>query len=164
MQDGVDEILNPWNQERPDLDVSPMGVIGQMGRITRYIELSVQQTFAEFGLNIGEFDVMATLRRAGHPYQLSPTALFNSLMISSGAMTNRIDQLEQAGLVKRVPDPSDRRGTLVTLTNKGLTLIDQAVEAHVTSEHQILSVLTPTERETLANLFRKLLSSFEEQQ
>ncbi|WP_392481034.1 MarR family winged helix-turn-helix transcriptional regulator [Nostoc sp. C110] len=159
--DSVDIILAQWQRERPDLDVSPMGVIGRMGRVAKHFEHAIQETFSQFGLNLGEFDVLATLRRSGAPYQLSPTALFNTLMVSSGTMTHRVDQLEQAGLVQRIPDPSDRRGTLITLTEKGFNLIEKAVEAHVANEHRILSVLQPSERELLIVLLRKLLVSFE---
>lgn len=161
MADPVDTILAQWQRERPDLDVSPMGVIGRMGRLVKHLERAIGETFSEFGLTIGEFDVLATLRRAGYPYQLSPTALFNTLMVTSGTMTHRIDQLERAELVKRIPDPSDRRGTLIELTDQGFDRIEKAVEAHVANEHQILSVLKPSEREALTVLLRKLLLSLE---
>ncbi|WP_310485041.1 MarR family transcriptional regulator [Chamaesiphon sp. VAR_48_metabat_403] len=159
--DPVDGILAQWQRERPDLDASPMGVIGRMARLSKHLDRSIQATVSEFDLNLGEFDVLATLRRAGHPYQLSPTDLFNALMVSSGTMTHRIDRLEQAELVKRIPDPTDRRGTSIVLTNKGLSLIDRAVEAHVVNAHHILSALEESEREILAQLLRKLVISFE---
>ncbi|MFB2833253.1 MarR family winged helix-turn-helix transcriptional regulator [Floridanema evergladense] len=106
--DPVDTILAQWQTERPDLDVSPMGIIGRMGRLTKHLERALQAVFSDFDLQGGEFDVLATLRRSSQPYQLSPTMLFNTLMISSGTMTHRIDRLEQAGLVQRIPDPGDR--------------------------------------------------------
>lgn len=160
--DAVDKILLQWQRERPDLDASPMGLLGRMARLAKHLDRSIQFTVSEFGLNPGEFDVLATLRRAGSPYQLSPTELFNSLMVSSGTMTHRIDQLERAEWVKRIPDPDDRRGTLITLTEKGFNLIDQAVEAHVANGQDILSVLKESERETLMRLLRKLLLSLEQ--
>ena len=160
--DPVDAILAQWQRERPDLDVSPMGIIGRMGRLTKYLERALQQTFSDFGLNVGEFDVLATLRRSGQPYQLTPTELFNTLMVSSGTMTHRIDRLERADLVKRMDDPSDRRGTLIQLTDKGFNAIEKAVEAHVANEHRLLSALDEAERKVLAQLLRKLLISFEE--
>lgn len=160
--DPVDKILAQWQRERPDLDVSPMGIIGRMGRLAKYLERAIQETFSEFGLTVGEFDVLAALRRSGKPYRLSPTELFNTLMVSSGTMTHRIDRLEQAELVKRIPDVSDRRGILIELTDKGLNVIEKAVEAHVINEHRVLSVLAESEREILAQLLRKLLLSFEE--
>ena len=160
--DSVDAILAQWQRERPDLDVSPMGIIGRMGRLAKHLERSIQETVSDFGLNGGEFDVLATLRRSGGPYQLSPTELFNALMVSSGTMTHRIDRLEQADLVKRMDDPSDRRGTLIQLTNKGFNVIEKAVEAHVANGHRLLIVLEEAEREVLAQLLSKLLISFEE--
>lgn len=160
--DAVDAILAQWQRERSDLDVSPMGIIGRMERLTKHLERALQETFSDFGLNAGEFDVLATLRRSGQPYQLTPTELFNTLMVSSGTMTHRIDRLEQADLVKRIPDPSDRRGTLIQLTNKGFNVIEKAVEAHVANEHHLLIVLEEAERKVLAQLLRKLLISFEE--
>ena len=160
--DPVDQILAQWQKERPDLDVSAMSIIGRLGRLTKHLERGLQATFSDFDLNFGEFDVLATLRRTGSPYQLSPTALFNTMMVSSGTMTHRIDRLEQAGLVKRTPDPSDRRGTLIQLTNKGFNVIEKAVEAHVANEHNLLSGLEESERQALDQLLRKLLVSFKE--
>ena len=158
--DAVDKILEQWRRERPDLDASPMGAIGRIARLAKHLDRSVLATVSEFGLNLGDFDVLATLLCSG---QLSPTALFNALMISSGTITHRIDRLEQAELVKRIPDPNDRRGTLIALTETGLKLIEQAVEAHVANGHRIVSVLEESERESLTLLLRKLVLSFEEE-
>ena len=160
--DPVDKILVQWAKERPDLDVSPMGLIGRTTRLANYLRKAIGTVFAEFGLQSGEFDVLATLRRSGAPYQLTPTELFKSMMVSSGTMTNRIDRLEAAGLVERIPDERDRRGTLIHLTDKGLTLIDDAVTAHVANEHRILEVLTSAEKEKLSALLSKLLLPFED--
>lgn len=160
--DPVDKILAQWQRERPDLDVSPMGIVGRIGRLAKHLERAMQETFSDFGLTLGDFDVLATLRRSGQPYQLSPTELFHTLMVSSGTMTHRIDRLEQAELIQRNPDPSDRRGMLIALTAQGLNVIEKAVEAHVVNEHRVLSVLEGAEREALAQLLRKLLVSFEE--
>lgn len=159
--DPVDKILAQWRRERPDLDVSPMDIIGRLTRLAKHLEQAIQETFSKFGLTVGEFDVLATLRRSGHPYQLSPTELFNTLMVSSGTMTHRIDRLEQSDLVHRIPDPSDRRGTQIKLTDKGFSIIEKAVEAHVVNEHRILGALEVSEREALTQLLRKLLGSFE---
>jgi DNA-binding MarR family transcriptional regulator len=159
--DPVDKILAQWQQERPDLDVSPMGIIGRMTRLAKHLERAIQEKFAEFDLTVAEFDVLAALRRSGRPYQLSPTELFNTLMVSSGTVTHRIDLLEKTELVNRIPDPSDRRGTLIVLTDKGFNLIEKVVTAHVINEHNILSILTKSEREELVLLLRKLLISFE---
>lgn len=160
-KDPVDKILAQWHQERPDLDVSPMGLIGRTTRLASHLRKAIGKTFAEYGLQPGEFDVLATLRRSGAPYQLSPTALFKSMMVSSGTMTNRVDRLEKAGWVERIPDECDRRGTLIQLTDKGFALIEEAVTAHVANEHRILHVLDDSDRKTLASLLSKLLVSLE---
>lgn len=160
--DPVDKILVQWQRERSDLDASPMGIIGRIGRLSKHLDRSIQETVSDFGLNGGEFDVLATLRRSGQPYQLSPTELFNTLMISSGTITHRIDRLERSDLVQRIPDPSDRRGTLVKLTDKGFNAIEQAVEAHVANGHRLIAVLEEAERQVLTQLLRRLLISFEE--
>lgn len=159
--DPVDKILAQWQHERPDLDVSPMGLIGRTTRLANYLKKAIGKTFADFGLQPGEFDVLATLRRSGAPYQLSPTELFKSMMVSSGTMTHRIDRLEKAGWVERIADVRDRRAMLIQLTEKGLSLIDEAVTAHVANEHRILSALDAAEREALVGLLRKLLVDFE---
>lgn len=160
-QDGVDRILEQWAEERPDLDASPMGVFGRLSRAKGMLDLSLSETFKRFGLYRGEFDVLGTLRRNGRPYSLTPTELYRSMMLSSGAMTNRLDRLENAGLVRRSPDPGDRRGVRITLTDKGLDLIEEAVEAHVEGEEKLLGSLSWEDRKQLAVLLRKLLVSME---
>lgn len=159
--DLVDEILAQWQKERPDLDASPMGVIGRVARLHKYLQKAIGEVFAEYGLNPGEFDVLATLRRNGAPYQLTPTELYNSMMVSSGTMTNRIDKLEKMGLVERLADARDRRGTLISLTDKGFEVIDAAVTAHVANGHRILNALEKAELADLAKLMRQLLVSLE---
>lgn len=156
-RDYVDTILRQWAKERPDLDVSPMGVIGRISRLSRVLERRIEQIFSSYDLSRGGFDVLAALRRAGQPYQLSPTELYNSLLISSGAMTNRVDRLEQRGLVRRLPDPNDRRGVLVALTPQGKKLVDEVTTAHSENEEALLGQLTSGERKNLATLLRKLL-------
>ena len=152
--------IEQWKRERPDLDVSPMGVIGRLNEASSLIARDrLAPVFARFGLQTGEFDVLATLRRSGTPYALTPTELYEATMVTSGAMTARLDRLEKAGLIQRAPHPSDRRGVVVQLTAKGLELVDQALAAHVANEHQILAGLTSTERETLAKLLGKLIGS-----
>jgi len=159
--DPVDTILAQWQQERPDLDVSPMGVIGRILRLSKHLEQRLKPTFSEFGLNLGDFDVLATLRRSGEPFQLSPTAMFSTMMVTSGTMTSRLDRLEKAELIRRMPDPNDRRGTLIQLTDKGFDLIEKAIKAHVENEHRMLSGAESLDRETLDRLLRELLLSFE---
>ncbi|MBZ9740705.1 MULTISPECIES: MarR family winged helix-turn-helix transcriptional regulator [unclassified Mesorhizobium] len=158
--DRAGKAIEQWQRERPDLDVSPMAVIGRLNEVSSLIARErLAPLFARFGLQAGEFDVLATLRRSGSPYALTPTALYEATMVTSGAMTNRLDRLEASGLILRGPHPNDRRGIVVRLTEKGLALIDEAVTAHVANEHEVLAGLTPTERETLSHLLEKLIGS-----
>jgi DNA-binding MarR family transcriptional regulator len=159
--DYLDTILAQWTAERPDLDVSPMGVIGRISRLSRVLESNIDQVFASYNLTRGGFDVLAALRRSGSPFRLSPTELYNSLLISSGAMTNRVDRLEERKLVVRVPDPSDRRGVLVALTSKGRRLVDSVIETHLENEQRLLGHLNTLERQDLAQLLKKLLVNLE---
>lgn len=156
MPDAVDRILEQWALERPDLDASPMAVLGRINRLSRELEGPLQRVFGRFALDRGEFDVLASLLRAGDPYQLTPRALAESMMVTSGAVTKRVDRLERVGLLAREPDPRDRRGVLVRLTPQGLELVNQAVEQHVANEERLLAALTRKEREQLAGLLRKL--------
>ena len=162
LQDHVDHILEQWAQQRPDLDVSPMGIIGRMSRLSRFLERSIAAVLTRYGLNEPQFAVLAALRRAGPPHTLSPTDLYNGLLVSSGAMTNRLERLAAAGLVERVPDPADGRSLLVALTGKGQRVINEAVAAHTANEHRLLSSLTATERAQLADVLRRLLLQFED--
>jgi DNA-binding MarR family transcriptional regulator len=136
-----------------------MAVIGRLSEASQAISQGrLAPLFAKFGLQRGEFDVLATLRRSGAPYTLTPTALYEATMVTSGAMTARLDRLEKAGLVARAPHPEDRRGILVQLTGKGRELIDEAVTAHVENERSILSGLTAKEQEILAALLEKVIA------
>ncbi|VVE22177.1 MarR family transcriptional regulator [Pandoraea communis] len=139
--DAVDRILAQWHRERPDLDVSPMGVIGRLKRCAALIQQQLDVTFAEFDMSGWEFDMLATLRRSGTPYRLAPTALFSTLMVTSGTMTHRLQRLEARGWIARVANPDDARSTLVQLTAAGFALIERAVEAHVANEHRMLAPL-----------------------
>lgn len=161
-KDHVDQIKAQWAKEKPEIDVSPMEIIGRISRISRHIDRFLQENYSKFGLNGGEFDVLATLRRSGKPYQLIPTEMFQTMMLSSGAMTNRLDRLEKAGLIERTPNPEDRRGILVGLTKKGLELIDRAYPLHIAHEDKMLEPLSPKERDSLKVILSKLLGSFEE--
>jgi DNA-binding MarR family transcriptional regulator len=155
-RDGVDLILEQWARERPDLDVSPIGVIGRISRLARELEQRLEPVYREHGLDSGWYDVLATLRRAGPPYRLRPTEFTSTLMLTSSGTTKRLDRLEQAGLIARTPDPGDRRGTLITLTDAGHALLDTAIAAHVANEHRLLAVLSKAEQRELAALLRKL--------
>ena len=160
-RDAVDEIAAQWRKLMPSLDIRPMATIGRLGRVCAVGERLIEATLAEFGLAIGDFDVLAALRRSGAPHQLTPSHLYRTLMLTSGAMTNRLDRLEERRLVQRIADPNDRRGVLVCLTETGMSLVDQAVEAHVENEARLLAALTRAEQTTLDGLLRKLLASME---
>lgn len=157
--DDIDRIVAQWNRERPELDVTPMALIGRLGRLREKILREQEKVFARFGLNTAGFDVLATLRRQGAPYALSPGALMDSMMITSGTVTNRIDQLQKAGLVSREPNPDDRRSMIVALTPKGLRLIDEAVAAHVENQHRIVTPLSTKERAALDALLSQFLAA-----
>ena len=154
--DGVDAILDQWQRERPDLDTSPIGVIGRNSRLCREIERRLEPVYAASGLEPGWYDVLATLRRAGPPYRLRPTDFAAALMLTSSGTTKRLDRIEAAGYITRAPDPSDRRGVLITLTPQGRKLIDKATVQHLANERRILTGLTPAEQRQLADLLRKL--------
>ncbi|MGF6254157.1 DNA-binding MarR family transcriptional regulator [Ensifer sp. LBL] len=159
--DRVDRILAQWHRERPDLDVSAMGLLGRLSRVSTHVGREIEKSFSERGLNASSFDVLATLRRSGPPYRLSPGELLDTTMVSSGTMTNRIDQLEKAGLVERIANPEDRRGVIIALTEEGLRRVDEAATAHVANQHRVVSALSPEERVVLNALLRKYLATFE---
>lgn len=163
-RDFVDAILGQWKKERPDLDASPMAVLGRISRLESHAARAIAEELTRFDLARGEFDVLATLRRSGPPHRLNPKALSGRLMLSSGAMTNRLDQLEKRGLIRRTPDPDDRRGLLIELTAAGRKLVDDALEAHLSNEEKILATLNKKERKELAELLKKLLVSFEREE
>jgi DNA-binding MarR family transcriptional regulator len=155
-RDGVDRILEQWQRERPDLDASPIGVIGRISRLARELEQRLEPVYREHGLEPGWHDVLATLRRTGPPYRLRPTEFSSALMLTSSGTTKRLDRLEQAGLIERAPDPDDRRSILITLTHVGRELIDSVTDAHLANEQRLLSALSEAERTRLADLLRKL--------
>jgi len=155
-RDGVDLILEQWRRERPELDPSPIGVIGRISRLARELEQRLEPVYREHGLEAGWHDVLATLRRSGPPYRLRPSEFTGALMLTSSGTTKRLDRLEQAGLIAREPDPDDRRGTLISLTSAGRELIDATTEAHLANERRLLSALTEAEQHQLADLLRTL--------
>ncbi|GAA2047961.1 MarR family transcriptional regulator [Catenulispora yoronensis] len=156
MSDAVDAIVAAWGRERPDLDARPMGVVGRISRLSRLLDKELKDFFAAYGLEFWEFDVLATLRRSGAPYELSAGALIKTAMVTSGAITNRVDRMEAKGLLERVRDPSDRRGVRIRLTETGLELVDQLVPAHLVNEERLLATLSQDDREALAALLRTL--------
>lgn len=156
--DPVDLILEQWRQARPDLDVSAMGPVGRLSRVFHHNAHRMGETFARHGLNAAGFDVLATLRRAEPPHALSPGELMTSMMITSGTMTNRIDQLARQGLVTRTTDPKDARRAVVKLTKKGFEMIDVAVAEHVETQKALLAVLSEEEIAALDGALRKLMA------
>jgi DNA-binding MarR family transcriptional regulator len=157
VKDHVDHVLEQWAQELPGLDASPMAVLGRVSRLAGLTEREFDAVFSRFGINGGEFDVLASLRRSGPPFRLTPTELAKSLMVSSGGMTKRLKALEAAGLVRRVPSPTDGRSSDVVLTAAGKRVVEDAVAAHRANEERMLVSLAPREREALAGLLRRLL-------
>lgn len=144
--------MEQWRVERPDLDVSPQGVIGRLHRLAARLTEELVAVYAQFGLGEGEFDVLATLRRAGAPFELTPGELAATTMVTSGAVTKRVDRLAERGLVTRRVGDHDARGRVIALTPEGLALIDRAFEAHMANEHRLLSGLSDLERTRLAAL------------
>ncbi|GLW07018.1 transcriptional regulator [Microtetraspora sp. NBRC 13810] len=157
--DAIDVVLGQWRRERPDLDLSAMGVFGRVSQLTRVVEARVEQVFARHGLRQGEFDVLAALRRSGPPYTLIPSELSAVLMMSRAGMTNRLDRLEAAGLVERSLDPADRRSFRVALTAEGLRVIDATLTDHAANLTLLASCLTPEDAETLVRILRGMLSA-----
>jgi DNA-binding MarR family transcriptional regulator len=161
-QDHVDEILEQWRKERPDLDVAPLGLYGRLFRLVHLSDDVLAKGLASYELQPGWFDLLAALRRAGAPYELNPTRLMHATLLSSSGMTKRLDRMEAAGFIERRPDPHDRRGTLVRLTRRGKRVIDAAVETHVENERRLLDPLSAHERRTLDALLRTLLIQLEQ--
>ncbi|GAA2732475.1 MarR family transcriptional regulator [Actinocorallia aurantiaca] len=158
-RDAVDLIVEQWARALPDLDASPMEVLGRLSRLTRIVERELKKLFSEFGLERGEFDVLATLRRAGSPDGMTAGALARSSMVTSGAVTNRLDRLVAKGYVTRDVDPENRRTVVVALTPTGRDLVDRAIVAHVANEQRILAALDRHQRADLAATLRTLLLS-----
>ena len=160
-RDITDRVIDRWTEARPDLGVGGLHVTARLARLGRHIAVRQEEVFGRFGLNRGEVGVLSALRIAGPPHQLSPTRLGKGLMLSSAGVTSRIDRLERRGLVKRLPDPDDRRGVIVELTEEGMKLVDEAVGANTASDRQLLARLEPEEIETLESLLRKVLATVE---
>jgi DNA-binding MarR family transcriptional regulator len=161
VSDEVDDIVARWQTERPDLDVAPLEVLSRVSRLARHLDRARRAAFAAHGLEAWEFDVLSALRRQGSPYQLSPGALLRSTLVTSGTMTNRIDRLAEAGLVRRLKDPQDKRGVLVQLTDRSRSTVDAAMSALLTREHELLTGLDDNQRAELASLLRVLLAPFD---
>lgn len=157
----IDDILKQWNTARPDLDVAPMAIIGRMKRVTQVLSREMEKTFAAHGLNAASFDVLATLRRSGPPYRLSPGDLLATMMVTSGTMTNRIDQLCKLGLVERIHNQKDGRSVIIALTGKGYDVIDAAVTDHVKTQTKLVAGLSKEDSATLNALLEKFMGSLD---
>jgi DNA-binding MarR family transcriptional regulator len=161
--DHVDRVVKQWAAVRPDLDTAPMAVLARLGRATAYADAQINDGLSAFGLSRASWDVLASLRRSGEPYRLSPTALYRGLMRTSGAMTHRLARLQKAGLIRRLADPGDSRSRLVELTPKGLALVDRIAPVHLENERRLLSPLRASEQRELAALLKTLLTSLEQE-
>jgi DNA-binding MarR family transcriptional regulator len=161
LRDEVDELVDAWRTQRPDLDVEPLQVLSRISRLAKHLDIARRGAFANHDLESWEFDVLSALRRQGPPFQLTPGALVRATLVTSGTMTNRIDRLAAAGLVRREPDPTDKRGVLVTLTRQGEGRVDAALADLLRSERVLLAALDDTERAQLADLMRTLLAPFD---
>lgn len=160
MQDEVDELSESWARERPDLDLAPVAVFSRISRLARHLDLARRVAFTSHRIESWEFDVLAALRRAGTPYELSPGRLLRETLVTSGTMTNRVDRLAARGFVERSPDPTDRRGVIVRLTSEGLQTVDAAFEELLDAEAALLADLPDADRDRLADLLRTLLTPF----
>ena len=161
LRDEVDDLVTAWRAQRPDLDVEPMQVLSRISRLARHLDIARRGAFAEHELESWEFDVLSALRRADPPHQLSPGQLLAQTLVTSGTMTNRIDRLEERGLVRRRPDPADARSVRVQLTAAGRRRVDGALRDLVAREDAILGTLDSTERAALAGLLRRVVAPFD---
>jgi DNA-binding MarR family transcriptional regulator len=159
--DHVDRVIAEWANERPDLETEPFAIVGRIGRAGHLLDAAVETNLANHGLSRWGWDVLTALRRAGSPYRLTPTSLYRSLMRTSGAISNRLNRLEQEGLLRRVPDPADGRGVIVELTPAGRRLVDKVIAGHLETERRILAPLSRTEQRELQTLLHKLLLALE---
>jgi len=159
--DEVDKLVAAWRRERPDVDIAPLEVFSRITRLARHLDRARRIAFAKHDLEVWEFDVLAALRRAGEPYQLSPGQLITQTLVTSGTMTNRVDRLAARGLVRRLPDPADRRGVLVRLTDEGLARADAALDDLLDRERTLLADLDPAQRADLAAALRTLVLPFD---
>jgi DNA-binding MarR family transcriptional regulator len=163
MRDEVDRLIEAWRRERPDLDVAPMEVLSRVSRLARHLDRARSQAFETHGLESWEFDVLAALRRAGKPYQLSPGRLLKETLVTSGTMTNRVDRLTARGLVERLPDPGDRRGVIVQLTDSGRDSVDAAMADLLAHERTLLGGISDRDQQKIARVLRELVAPFDEE-
>ena len=160
MRDEVDDLVEAWARELPELDLEPVAVFSRIHRLARHLDLARREAFAAHDIESWEFDVLAALRRAGAPYELSPGRLLRETLVTSGTMTNRVDRLAGRGYVERYPDPADRRGVIVRLTREGRIAVDGAFEALLAAEAALLADLPVRDQKKLASLLRTLLAPY----
>ncbi|MCE7730942.1 MarR family winged helix-turn-helix transcriptional regulator [Vibrio campbellii] len=159
--DAIDRVVSQWAKEKPELDTEPMAIMGRLMRIAKHMENHVAELHKRYDLKMGEFDVLATLRRSGQPYRLTPSELISSMMLTSGAMTNRLDKLEKKGLIAREHSKEDRRSVTVELTAKGFELIDSLIEQHLQAQHELMGSLSSTEKGQINQALKLLLPQYE---
>ncbi|WP_404971691.1 MarR family winged helix-turn-helix transcriptional regulator [Vibrio campbellii] len=159
--DAIDKVVSQWAKEKPELDTEPMAIMGRLMRIAKHMENHVAELHKSYDLKMGEFDVLATLRRSGKPYRLTPSELISSMMLTSGAMTNRLDKLEKKGLIAREHSKEDRRSVTVELTAKGFELIDSLIEQHLQAQHELMGSLSSAEKGQVNQALKLLLPQYE---
>ena len=159
--DAIDRVISQWAKEKPELDTEPMAIMGRLMRIAKHMENHVAELHKRYDLKMGEFDVLATLRRSGQPYRLTPSELISSMMLTSGAMTNRLDKLEKKGLIAREHSKEDRRSVTVELTEKGFELIDSLIEQHLQAQHELMGSLSSAEKVQVNQALKLLLPQYE---
>ncbi len=159
--DAIDRVVRQWDEEIPELETQSMALLGRLARLYKHMETDITALHRSYGLTTGEFDVLATLKRSGAPYQLTPSALIESMMLTSGAMTNRIDKLESKALISRTHSEQDRRSVTVELTSKGLELINELIFEHVNTQKRLTQSLDKNQVTGLNQLMKQWLSQFE---
>ena len=159
--DAIDRVVEQWAKEKPELETEPMAMMGRIMRIAKYMETQVADLHKTYDMKLGEFDVLATLRRSGKPYRLTPSELIGSMMLTSGAMTNRLDKLEAKGLIGREHSKEDRRSVSVKLTKDGLVLIDEMMTEHVEMQKKLVKSLSASQKKNINQLLKTWLSAYE---
>lgn len=159
--DAIDRVVEHWAKEKPDLETEPMAIMGRLMRIAKYMETEVAQLHKRYDLKLGEFDVLATLRRSGQPFRLTPSELIDSMMLTSGAMTNRLDKLESKGLISREHSKEDRRSVTVELTQDGFVLIDKIIEEHAAVQAKLVKGMNANQKKQMNTLLKSWLTQYE---
>ncbi|MER2496106.1 MarR family transcriptional regulator [Vibrio neptunius] len=159
--DAIDRVVEQWAKEKPELDTEPMAIMGRLLRIAKHMETEVTQLHKRYDLKLGEFDVLATLRRSGSPFRLTPSELIDSMMLTSGAMTNRLDKLESKRLIAREHSKQDRRSVTVQLTDEGFTLIDKIIEEHAQVQQKLVKGMNSNQKRQINQILKGWQTQFE---